>query len=110
MSIDHLLGKVHNCDCLEFMRQLPDKCVDAIITDPPYMFGAASVSGNGNTKISKWADLLNQSYFYKEILTEGKRILRENSAIWMFFNWRGLPVLMKAVTESNLNIERLSIS
>ena len=23
-------------DCLELMKQLPDKCVDAVITDPPY--------------------------------------------------------------------------
>ena len=36
MSIEHLLGKVHNVDCLEFMRQLPDKCVDLVLTDPPY--------------------------------------------------------------------------
>lgn len=36
MSIEHLLGKVHNCDCLEFMRQLPDKCVDLTVTSPPY--------------------------------------------------------------------------
>ncbi len=36
MSIEHLLGKVHNCDCLEFMKQLPDKCIDLTVTSPPY--------------------------------------------------------------------------
>lgn len=36
MSIEHLLGKIHNCDCLEFMKQLPDKCVDLVVTSPPY--------------------------------------------------------------------------
>ena len=35
-DITPLLGKIHNCDCLEFMRQLPDKCVDLVLTDPPY--------------------------------------------------------------------------
>ena len=35
-DISHLLGKVHNVDCLEFMRQLPDKCVDLVVTSPPY--------------------------------------------------------------------------
>ena len=35
-SIDHLLGKIHQGDCLPFMRSLPDKCVDLILTDPPY--------------------------------------------------------------------------
>lgn len=31
-----LLNTVHCMDCLEFMRGLPDGCIDAIITDPPY--------------------------------------------------------------------------
>jgi site-specific DNA-methyltransferase (adenine-specific) len=28
--------ELHNVDCLEFMRSMSDKCVDAVITDPPY--------------------------------------------------------------------------
>ena len=35
-NINHLLGKVHNCDCMELMKQLPDKCVDLCLCDPPY--------------------------------------------------------------------------
>lgn len=31
MSVQLYLG-----DCLEVMRSMPDKCVDAVITDPPY--------------------------------------------------------------------------
>ena len=30
------LDKIINGDCLEVMRELPDGCVDAVITDPPY--------------------------------------------------------------------------
>lgn len=30
------LGRVHCCDCLEAMKRLPDKCVDLVLTDPPY--------------------------------------------------------------------------
>jgi len=30
------LGKVHCVDCLEAMKLLPDGCVDAVVTDPPY--------------------------------------------------------------------------
>jgi len=28
--------ELHLGDCLEFMRTMPDKSVDAVITDPPY--------------------------------------------------------------------------
>jgi len=36
MMSDALLDKVFCGDCLELMDRLPDACVDAIITDPPY--------------------------------------------------------------------------
>lgn len=37
-----LINKIHLGDCLEFMKQLPDKCIDLVLTDSPY--------GNGNAE------------------------------------------------------------
>lgn len=35
-----LINKIHNADCLEFMKQLPDKSIDLVkLTDPPYNIG-----------------------------------------------------------------------
>ena len=34
--IKELLNKITLGDCLEVMKQLPDKCIDLILTDPPY--------------------------------------------------------------------------
>lgn len=31
-----LLNQIHLGDCMDFMRKLPDKCVDLVLTDPPY--------------------------------------------------------------------------
>ena len=52
--INELLGKVYLGDCLPFMRRLPDKCVDLVLTDPPYgvkrdkgFGGADGFGGNG---------------------------------------------------------------
>lgn len=36
MTIPFELNRVHCMDCLEGLRQLPDGCVDSVITDPPY--------------------------------------------------------------------------
>lgn len=33
------MGKIHNVDCLEFMRKVPDNYFDLILTDPPYGIG-----------------------------------------------------------------------
>jgi len=35
-KIEDIINKVHCADCLTFMRNLPDKCVDLVLTDPPY--------------------------------------------------------------------------
>lgn len=55
MSIEHLLGKIHQGDCLEFMRQLPNKCVDLVLTDPPYgiKIGKMSFVKNSGIKVGK---------------------------------------------------------
>lgn len=29
-------SEVYNCDCVEYMRTLPDKCFQLAIADPPY--------------------------------------------------------------------------
>lgn len=31
-----MISEVHNCDCMEYMRSLPDKNFDLAICDPPY--------------------------------------------------------------------------
>lgn len=32
------LDKIYNCDCIDLLQSMPDKCVDFICTDPPYLF------------------------------------------------------------------------
>ena len=34
--LDDLIGKITCADCLDILKQLPDKCVDLVLTDPPY--------------------------------------------------------------------------
>ena len=49
--LDDLIGKITCADCLDILKQLPDKCVDLVLTDPPYGIGASNVRfKNGNNK------------------------------------------------------------
>ena len=36
MKLNDLIGKITCADCLDILRALPDKCVDLVLTDPPY--------------------------------------------------------------------------
>lgn len=49
------ISEVHNCDCLDYMKDLPDKFFDLAIADPPYELCGKSVnesrhSGSGKLK------------------------------------------------------------
>ena len=39
---------IANIDCIEGMRELPDNCIDLIITDPPY-----NLSKSGDWKMGQ---------------------------------------------------------
>ena len=53
-----LLNKIHHADCLSFMRELPDKCVDLVLTDPPYGIGinGSKLGGKSPDKTGKLYD------------------------------------------------------
>ena len=36
ITIDQLQNRIICADCLDILKQLPDKCVDLVLTDPPY--------------------------------------------------------------------------
>ena len=43
------LNRIYNGDCIEIMRAWPDKCVDLVISDPPYgMEYHSNYYANGN--------------------------------------------------------------
>ena len=37
MEISELEGKIINADCMDILKHLPDKCIDLVLTDPPYL-------------------------------------------------------------------------
>ena len=66
MNIEDLTGKITCADCLDILKQLPDKCVDLVLTDPPYNIGIDGGKG--------WDNIKNYENFIQEIFLELKRI------------------------------------
>ena len=75
------LNVIHNIDCLEFMRTLPDKCIDLVLTDPPYGIGAdKGVGGFGSSKTDKhyegnWDKFTPSREYFDEIIRIGKKVI-----------------------------------
>ena len=36
INIEDITNKIICADCMDILKQLPDKCVDLVLTDPPY--------------------------------------------------------------------------
>lgn len=79
--MEHLLNKIHHADCLEFMKLLPDKCVDLVLTDPPYGIGMdggnVGYKGFNNFEQKEWDSLTPDQQIFDEIT----RVSR-NQIIW----------------------------
>jgi DNA modification methylase len=67
---EHLINKIHCANSLEFLKQLPDNCIDIVVTSPPYNFG---ISYNSTGDANPWSDYFN---FIYEIFRECIRVLK----------------------------------
>lgn len=108
MSIDlSLRWQVIHGDCLEVMRQLPDGCVDAVVTDPPYCSGGRNQATARNL-VTK-SDRDNDEWFIsdnmgvdtyirwmRQIANESLRCASLGSQGFVFTDWRQYTNLVTA--------------
>jgi site-specific DNA-methyltransferase (adenine-specific) len=75
------INQIINADCLEFMKTLPDKCIDLVLTDPPYGINAdKGVGGFGSSKTDNhyddnWDSKTPTQEVFNEILRIGKKVV-----------------------------------
>jgi len=76
-KIKDIINKVHCAECLEFMKQMPDKCVDLVLTDPPYGIDYNNIKLNRYSNES-FLDIKNDKdeLDYKEMIKECMRIAK----------------------------------
>lgn len=107
--------RLYRGDALAVLRQLPDECVDAVITDPPYSSGgqyradrAGQTSGakyNGGREHSEQLpdftgdnrDQRGYAYWCALWLAECLRVTRPGGGLAVFSDWRQLPTTTDAV-------------
>ncbi len=79
------LNKIYLADCYELIKQIPNKSIDLIITDPPYELEVNHSAGAfGKTKKLHFQQIVDLSYsFDYSILDEFVRVLKKiNIYIW----------------------------
>ena len=74
-------------DCLELMKTIPDKSVDLIITDPPYLI-KYKTNYRKDKKHDFCSEILNDDNYelISEYIRECFRVLKDNTAMYIFCN------------------------
>jgi len=78
-KIEDIINQVHCADCLEFMKEIPDKSVDLVLTDPPY--GTKTNQRGDSFMIGEFSNILPL------VLPEIYRVLKPNGAFYCFTSW-----------------------
>ena len=65
-------------DCLEEMKEIPDKSIDLVLIDPPYNINKADWD--------KWKTVNAYVEFMGQVFLECQRVLRDNGSFYFFHN------------------------
>ena len=85
------LNKIIQGDCIEVMKKMPCRCIDLIVTDPPYGDNVGYGLNNKTIKNNE-NPLINCS-----ALVEMYRVLKLNKSLYLFTNWKHYPFLTEFI-------------
>ncbi len=88
------VNKIFNEDCLKGLKDIPSKSVDLLVTDPPYCVGTTS-----NGQKADWLDNNLVLPFFRQLLDELKRVLRDTGEFYIHTDWRTYPFLYYPIVQ-----------
>jgi len=103
------LNTIHNMDCLNGLRQIADKSIDLIVTDPPYEIttSGAGIYKQADKQYVKELDFMKDG-FSEDILTELCRVMKKVN-LYMFCSQKQIiPLLDYFVTKRKCNYNILT--
>jgi len=100
---DDFTDKLINGDCLSIMKEMPNECLDLVVTSPPYNLKNSTGNGMKDGRGGKWknAALINgyshhgdnmphdeYAKWQRDCLAEMLRLLKPDGAIFYNHKWR----------------------
>ena len=98
--MERYLNKITQGDCYELIKQLPDKSVDLIVTDPPYLI--ENTTAGGNSELAKSIQGMNNELangeltqgISEDILDEFMRVMKVPN-IYIWCNHKQIPMYLE---------------
>ena len=93
-------------DCLVEMKNIPDKSIDLIVTDPPYRLtsrgSSGTMSGYWASSLSKQGKVFeNNDIDIEEYLPEFYRVLKDGTHCYIMTNQSNLPHFLNVISKSS---------
>lgn len=104
------LDVIYNQDCLEGMKTIPDESIDLIVTDPPYLISYKTNYRN-DKKHKFCSEILNDNNptLISNYIRESYRILKNNSAMYIFCNAVKVDLFKKELESAGFNIKNMIV-
>lgn len=104
-----LENKIYNMDVLQLMKKMNDKCVDLVVSDPPYKV----ISGGRPTKKGQPSGILSRNdgmiFKYNDIapelwIPEVYRVLKDNAHCYIMTNTLNLENYLRICRETGFHL------
>jgi len=102
------LDQIHNMDCIEGMKNLPDASIDLVITDPPFAIDFKACRSNYNRTHSRVITGYNEigadayADFTLGWMSEACRVLKPSGSMFVFSGWNNLKDILVAIDRLGL--------
>lgn len=99
-------GDCHKCS----QKYLPDRCIDLIITDPPYGINGQTLHKHYNRNeefvIDGYTEIPQEKYFAFSLqwIKQAERVLRPGGCMYIVSGWTNLVDILNALKETKLNV------
>jgi len=88
------INNIYNMDCIQGMKELDDKYVDLIVTDPPYNISKKNnfkTMGRNGIDFGEW----DKEFDLFSYINEAYRVLNKNGSFVVFNDWKNLGDISK---------------
>lgn len=105
------LNYIDNTDCLEGLKAIPDKSVDLIITDPPYLcdYSRHDKKSRFSEKIAHDENSPANEQMIVNYLRECFRVMKDNTALYCFCNYKKIDFFKSEIEAAGFNLKNIIV-
>ena len=99
---------IHLGDCVQGLKNLPNECIDLVVSDPPYLLTQRGNAGNSGGMLQKELNKKGKVFEFNSVniedyLHELYRVLKDGTHCYLMCNHVNLTHFLKVIDESKFH-------